>query len=264
MRHRLLHILFDPDDGAGSGGPPAPAGADPPAGPTGSEGSPSPVAAAPAWAGPTEEEWLENQQMLRGVHGALQGLGQQQPAQQYGGYDGGQPSYQLDPFADNFGEQLMHLLWANNQAAVQQIQGLIAPIFAHTEQQINGEAEQRALDMFSDFEARGGEFTKPEGVDLTLTSIARNLADVLYPQAEARYGDGPRAVQAAVDMAAKQVRALENALIAVGVQRTQAQWGKRANLGGEPGGGGAGYQGASDADTELDAARRMMARPTAV
>jgi len=144
----------------------------------------APIEPEPAWVGPTREDWEQTQQALYD----MQQQAPPEPAPQ-------QPT--IDPFAENFGEQLSGLL-----------QQYLAPIQEWAYGQQMGEAEERALDMIDDEIARSGDFlNKEQGV-----AFVQAYANSLMGEMSQRFGYGPKAVEAAITQAAKEYRALEQAV----------------------------------------------------
>jgi hypothetical protein len=103
---------------------------------------------------------------------------------------------QLDPLDENFQAQLD-----------QYLEQKLAPYADYTQQAILGEAEQRAADILTDITARDGEFLFEGSVDK-----ARALANSYVGQMAQQYGFGPQAAEQALEQAAKDVRAWEQAV----------------------------------------------------
>lgn len=182
-------------------------------------------AEAPAeesWGGITQEDWETTQQALAYIANTL--TPQQQPQQQPG-YQPPEP-VQLDPLDENFQAQLD-----------QYMDQKLAPYADYTQQAILGEAEQRAADILTDITARDGEFLFEGSVDK-----ARALANSYVGQMAQQYGFGPQAAEQALEQAAKDVRAWEQA---VGQAYHDRQINQLSTLGGarkEPGAAGQGAQ----------------------
>jgi hypothetical protein len=164
------------------------------------ENIPSEEGAEPEpWAGPSQEEWTQTQELLQGLAPVIEYM-QNPEAGQYQQVDPNQEQMDLDPFSDNFGEQLRSL-----------IQNEISPLSEFTENAALEEAEERAMDIIHDLESREGEFLfrgeNPGDVDSR--QVARSLAERFLPEAQQRYGYGPRAAEAALAQAYKVVRSYE-------------------------------------------------------
>jgi len=149
---------------------------------------------------------------------------------------------QLDPLDENF-----------QQALDQYLDQKLAPYADYTQQAILGEAEQRAADILTDITARDGEFLIEGSLEK-----ARALANSYVGQMSQQYGFGPQAAEQALEQAAKDVRAWEQA---VGQAYHNRQMNQLSTLGGarhEPGAAGQGAQqlvfpGGGD---EMDVVRR--------
>lgn len=119
--------------------------------------------------------------------------------------DQGQGGPQFDPLADNAAEQIQAMIRQEMQ-----------PLAQFADQASWSEGEARSMDIIASLESEGGEFLgrAAEGEQLAVDSrmVARQLGDTFYPEAAARYGDGPRAAEAALSKAVEVVRALEQAV----------------------------------------------------
>jgi hypothetical protein len=138
---------------------------------------------------------------------------QQQPQQQLQFPQFQQPQLpELDPYDPEsvvrYIEARDALRDAQFQAALdQRFQPIASTLEATQEQQIMERGEQRAQDMIQDNISRNGEFSAgQESVTLT-----RQLAETLMPAAVERYGEHPRAAEAAIEQAANIVRQIEKA-----------------------------------------------------
>lgn len=235
-------FLFDADDTAGitpaAAEPAAPATPEP-AAPAAPEATPAPA----AWSGPSEDEWLETQQLLRSLANPT---GAQQPttpgAQQA-------PSFEIDPFDDGFGEQLVNVFGELLDAKLGERLGPIQARQAYEERQ---ESEQRAKDILADYSSQiGTEFD---------TSVARTLAEPLLAASFERYGVTPRAAEMALHQAADQLIAHDKAVAERAVNEYKASLERLSQAPTEPGGSTSGVEVVGDADSEYDAVQRAMAR----
>lgn len=148
--------------------------------------------AEPAWSGPSQEEWQQTQAQLADAAALVEAVraGQNQDGP-LAGYD---PEFV--------------------QGLDQWFQQKVAPYSAFQEQQVLGEAEQRAQDILHDLSVRDGEFD---------VQTARLRADHLLPDMAARYGPGPKAAEAALAAAAKEQRDYESQMQAKAVEQYQNQ-----------------------------------------
>lgn len=143
----------------------------------------------PAWAGPSQEEWAEIQETNNLIKQAIS-----QPEPQYQQpYE--QPA-QIDPLADDFQTQLD-----------QYLDQKFAPYASYQEQLVLGEAEERAKDILHSLETEKGEFLLPDSSDQALSRANTHL-----PEAQARYGYGPKAAEAALAKAYEDQKAYEQAV----------------------------------------------------
>jgi hypothetical protein len=167
-----------------------------------------PEAAAEPWAGPTQEEWEATQERL------AQYEAQQQPEE-------GEPEpFQLDPYADDFQDQLDRYLDSR-----------LAPVSQYTESAMQAEAEERAMDIIQDIASREGEFLFPE----QSPKIARSLANEFIGEEQQRYGFGPKAAEAALERAVKAVREYEQTIGKAYHERQMNQLGTLAGAPRQPG-----------------------------
>ena len=147
------------------------------------------------------EDWEDTQAELR----ELRDWAAQQQAAQQGGQE--QP---LDPLADDFQAQLDRY-----------VESKLQPYQGFQEQMLQGEADERALDIIKSITDEGGEFLMPE----RSTQMARQLAEEFLPQASERYGFGPKAAEAALEAAVSAVREYEEEVGKAYYERQQNQLG---------------------------------------
>lgn len=166
--------------------------------------------AEPAWGGPSQEEWLGLQQTI----GYLAQQFQPEPepmGAQYGG---------LDPFAENFAEQLAALVG-------QTVQAQTAPLSEWQYGQQLAEAHDRAFDIIADDVSRNGEFMLGENAYNAVEALANS-----YMAEEAqRHGYGPKAAESALTRAAKDWRQYESDLRQKAIEQHMNQL---STLGGAP------------------------------
>lgn len=151
----------------------------------------SQVVEAPAesWAGPSQEEWAEIQETNNLIKQAIQ-----QPEPQYQQPEPQMP--QIDPLAEDFVSQLD-----------QYLEQKFAPYASYQEQLVLGEAEEKAKDIIHSLEQEKGEFLLPDSSGQALQRANNHL-----PEAQARYGYGPKAAEAALSRAYEEQKAYEQAV----------------------------------------------------
>ncbi len=142
---------------------------------------------AEAWSGPSREEWEATQAQLA-EYRAQDEAGEEDYEEDEEG------EIELDPFSDNFGQQLVGL-----------IQDAISPYASHAEQQMMSEANEKAMDIIADREAKDGEFMNPE----KSRPLARLLADKHFPDMAQKHSDPRKAAEAALAQGVKEARELE-------------------------------------------------------
>ena len=172
--------------------------------------------AEPAWGGPSQEEWGEVQSQLGQLAQYLNQQAQPEPT------DEGYP--QIDPFSDEFGPQIAQYV----QQAVQQA---IAPVTDWQYQQQLSEAEERALDIIEDDVSRNGEFMLGEKA----FEGVRALANVYFQDEAQRYGNTPKAAEAAIQRASATWREYEKELAAKAVEQHSNQLSTLGTARREPG-----------------------------
>jgi hypothetical protein len=142
----------------------------------------------PAWAGPSQEEWTAAQETLGLIN---QAITQPEP-----GYQDQQQGPVLDPLDENFQSQLD-----------QYIEQKFAPFADYQQQLVLGEAEEKAKDIIHSLETEKGEFLLPDSGAQALQRANNHL-----PEAQAKYGYGPRAAEAALARAYEDQKAYEQAV----------------------------------------------------
>lgn len=241
---------FDPDDGLGDAAADVGAAAAPspdheaPAGEAGESlpsGDATEAAAQPSEPAFDPREIQAEIEFLRGQN--------QQLAQLVQGYPpssateaGADASPTLDPFADDYSQQLAALI---QQTVAQAVQPLSATFQQQQQAAAQAESEQRVQDVIADDVARNGEFVtgdtdEQKAADRQARQLVRTLAEQSFPEYAARYGAGDRAAAFAIEKAAAQVRSLLAAAGQTAVARHQNHLGTLAGAPGEvPGVGGA-------------------------
>lgn len=172
----------------------APEGAEPPVG--GGEGFDDDFGGegvSEEWSGPSQEDWEAMQDSFQQLNELISAA----QAEMQGG--GQQPAYDPD----------QPLTMGELQAYLEQRdQEVLGPVYQDYESRQMDEAEQRAMDIIADIESREGEFLNSE----LSRQIARERANYYLDEAEARYGRGPKAAEAALTRAYKEVKEYENAV----------------------------------------------------
>lgn len=199
MTHPFLHLETDP---AGLGDP---AGAAPP-----DDGGDVPDP-EDVWQGPSQEEWQQTQEALAYFAQQEQARQREQTGQNGGLGPPPDPAYEPEAFAE----------WLDKRDEQR-----LAPFQQFTEQAHLTEAEERAYDILTDVESREGEFLLRETSDevpVSSPQFARAIAEDLLPQAQERYGQGPRAAEAALTEAYKVTRAWEDAVAKAALERRDNQ-----------------------------------------
>ena len=176
------------------------------------EPEPEPEPVEPAWQGPSQDEWGSVMGYIQQQQAERDAYAQQQQAQQ------SQQQYAVDPFADDFGQQLQTIIG-------QAVQQNLAPVMEYQYGQQLGEAHERALDILDSIVSRDGEFINQDKA--FEASIA--LANSYMQEESAKHGYGPKAAEAALTRAAGEIRAYETAVAEAAQQRYMNQL---SNLGG--------------------------------
>lgn len=157
---------------------------------------------------------------------------------------------QVDPYGDDFGAQLGQGIQATIQQALQASLGPVTQTLEHAQQAAAlDQGEQVAQDMIADQIARGGDVTD-EG-----KNAIRGLAEAFMPLAVERYGESPRAAEAAIDTAYNTIRQIEQAAAQKAIAQHTNHVATLAGANGEPGIGTAGV----GTVTGLDAAKSIVA-----
>lgn len=202
-------------------------------------------AAPPAWA-PSRDEWEEQQAELAQLRQFL--LSQQQqpdPGDPLGSGDQGRVV--IDPFSDDFGDQLAGFLGQFLDQRLAPLHQRLEPIVHGYQTQAAQEAEARVTDVITDYAASQGiEFL--EGGD----AAARQLAEALLPDYRARFGPGQRAAEAALHKAVDTIADLQRRAEQRGEQRFKNQLGDVTGALAEPGSAGTGVRTVPDARDETD------------
>ena len=152
-------------------------------------------APAESWAGPSQEDWEAAQETLGLINQAIQ-----EPAQQYQQQYEQPQQIEVDPLADNFGDQLRQII---REEAGQ----LVAPLQSYQEQLVMGEATERAKDIIHNFEQDKGEFFDPG-----LTDLALERANTYSQEAVQRFGNTQRAAEYALERAYTDIKALQDSV----------------------------------------------------
>lgn len=199
-RTHTLNFEADPSGQAPLGGE-----ADPGVDPDGGE----------PWSGPDQETWeqiVETNTMLR--QALEQAQVEQAPAEQ-----NGQPQVQVpDPYADPEGFQA----WLDSR-----VDERTAPVTAYQQEMEKAEGRERGMDILADIESREGEFLLPD----YSRDRAYELGDRYYPEMVQRFGDTPKAAEAALARGYKEAKEHE---LAIGKAFHEREINQLATLSGAP------------------------------
>lgn len=231
FRRTLFH--FEAPEAGGGGEPTAVSE------PVAPEAATPEPAAEPSWAFTRDDyETLQQQQEqlsqgLAYIASSLQNGQQRTPEPQAG------PELpQLDPFAEDFAEQLAYRDQAIMQQVVSALRQEIAPLTQFQQQQQLAEGEELAYDILADNVSQFGEFVEQD----TAFEQARALANVFLEEEAERYGMGPRAGEAALVRAANAIRERDNALSQAAVEKYKNELAGLSGAPAEPAAAGAGAQ----------------------
>lgn len=166
------------------------------------------------WSGPDQESWEQVQETMGMLREAMQ---QQAPPPQQNGQQQAPPEIP-DPYADPAAFQE----WQRSQVREE-----LAPINSYIERQQNDEGRELGFDMIADMEARDGEFLMPE----QSRARAYELSDRYYPEMIQRFGDTPKAAEAALARGYKEAKEYE---LAVGKAFHDREINQLATLSGAP------------------------------
>lgn len=148
----------------------------------------------------------------------------------------------LDPFDENFAANLAALLQ-------QTVQGAVSPLLATAQQQQQAATEAHwneiVQDVIADETTRNGDLSQQEIDALNLIGVT------IMPEMQAKYGQTARAVEATVQKAAAQIRAIKADAATAAIEAYKNELG---TLGGARGelpatGGGGGIQGLNPANS---------------
>lgn len=153
----------------------------------------------------------------------------------------------LDPFSDDFG-QALDQRFETMLARVEQMVGQVAQPLQQQMQQANvAEGEQRIQDMIADDVARNGDFPRAPGeTESKAQQLVQPLAEVMFNDIAARYGNTPRAVEIAIQQASATVRGIIAEAGAAAIAEHTNRLAGLAGAHGEPAAGAVGAQGVPD------------------
>lgn len=238
------------DAGAEAGAAPSPEAAAPAAGVAPDSGeavTPSAAAtdAAPAWT-PESPEFRQAVAEMAGQEAERrfqQLLHEAQQEQQYAAEPQGPPP--VDPFSDDYSEQLA----AREQWMIEQITGqmqqAIQPLLQSHQQQVSAEGQAGMKDILADLASREGDFNQ---------DAAFQVRDAFLRDAVDQYGPNMRAAEIGLANAAKFVRGLEQAAEQRGYEKGKNY---AATLAGVPGEPAAGVSGAASGAQTLPEANSL-------
>lgn len=176
---------------------------------------------------------------------------QQQPTGE-GDFD---PNEFLNPMSEDFGQNLYTLL----NAFAQQAQ---APFQKQQEQAMLAEGQQRMVDIIDDDFSRNGPIELGEGAP-DPKQVIQQISPLFLEESVARYGDTPRAGEAALAKATSLIRSIVSAAEKRGASQNANRLATLSNANGEPGTGGAAIHNGDPAASVEEALKRAFARGTA-
>jgi hypothetical protein len=143
---------------------------------------------------------------------------------------------QVDPYSDEFGAQLGQGIQATIQEA---LVGALSPVTgaiqAQQHAQVIATGEERLQDMMADEIARNGDFAAEEDGSQPGRELVIPLAETFLEAAAERYGETPRAAEAAIEHAAQLIRRAEAAAAAKAVAQHANHVATLAGAPAEPG-----------------------------
>lgn len=165
-----------------------------------SAAAPETVAAeAPAWTGPSQQDWDQ-------VTGALSWLAENTlgngPAADTAAGDQEPPSFDFDPFSDNPGEQLASIV---SQVFQREFGPVLSPLAADHDRQRFERGYQTGMQVIDGFTDLGVDF------DDDTKDIAFTLAEPLLQQYTQQYGSRPGLGQAALRQTAERLAGIVKA-----------------------------------------------------
>ena len=173
-------------------------------------------------------------------------------------YEYEQPlDFELDPFSDDYGQQLAQLIAQSQQSTMQQIQQLLSPLLSQHEAAADAEGQQRIKDIIADITNREGDLTN-EG-----KGAVESIAPLFLEQFENTYGPGARAAEMALGQAAKVIRSIETSAATKAVERYKNELSTIGGARGVPAGGASGVEGGPRPTSIIDAGRRFAERHAA-
>jgi hypothetical protein len=187
-----------------------------------------------AWSGPDQETWEQVTETMGMLREAMSASQQQQPQPEQNGQQA--PPEIPDPYADPQAFQA----WVDARNQEQ-----LAPVNSYIQRLQEDEGRELGYDMLADMESHEGEFLMPE----QSRARAYELSDRYYPEMIQRFGDTPKAAEAALARGYKEAKEYE---LAVGKAFHEREINQLATLSGAPRElSAAGVQGA--AQTEIPA-----------
>lgn len=138
----------------------------------------------------------------------------------------------LDPLDESFGPNLDARLQAFEQRLAGMVEQITQPLAAREEAEREATGNTRVDGWIADDLDRNGQ------LGAKATAQIRPLAEALLPQFVARYGNGPRAAEMAVQRAVATIRDLVTEASSTGVEQHNDRLGKLAGVRPEIGAGG--------------------------
>lgn len=240
--------------GADAGQPSAAADTDPSEGAAGAE----PVA-APAWtpddpafrdAVAQEAAAVADARLAQFLDSLTQSAGDTD------GLDADPGELNLDPLDPGFPQQLAQFFQARDKYLLDQISAqvgqMLKPIINRESVERDREGEERMRDVLADIASRKGEFPADK---------ASRISSLFFQEARQRYGDTPRAAEAALEQAADFVLEIRKEAEQIGYQRAEQELAGLSGARREPAGAGDGRVVPLDGrGNELDFADEFVAK----
>lgn len=120
----------------------------------------------------------------------------------------------IDPFADDFGQQLQQLLAAERQATVDAMREMFAPMQQQQQAQQQAEGDEMIRTAITETATRLGGI---RGGDAAINRVLAAVRTDFFPEAARVYGQTDRAAEVAIERALTAEREYQAAIVAAGV-----------------------------------------------
>lgn len=172
---------------------------------------------------------------------------------------GAAPPLELDPLSETFGTDLQQVLASERnetlKAMTETMQQMLAPITGRFEQEGLKEGDERAMDIIADDVAKNGDLTEQS------KTLARQMSEQFFGEFAEKYGNTPRAAEAAIRKATATVRDIERVAGESAVERYKNQLETLGAAPHTPGAPGAGVTVTPPGGDELSVAARFTGGP---